>query len=78
MSEANKIDYTGVITAARRGDEDAYEFLYNDSVRKCLASDEALLDLSALPTGDRPSYYKGRSYSRNIRLLAMGYKSKGC
>ena len=37
MSEANKIDYTGVITAARRGDEDAYEFLYNDSVRKCRA-----------------------------------------
>ena len=37
MSEANKIDYTGVITAARKGDEDAYEFLYNDSVQKCRA-----------------------------------------
>ncbi|MBQ8083557.1 MAG: hypothetical protein IJ241_05190 [Clostridia bacterium] len=37
MSEANKIDYTGVISAARKGDEDAYEFLYNDSVQKCRA-----------------------------------------
>ena len=37
MSEANKIDYTGVVNAARRGDEDAYEFLYNQSVQKCRA-----------------------------------------
>ncbi len=37
MSEANKIDYTGAINAARKGDEDAYEFLYNQSIRKCRA-----------------------------------------
>lgn len=37
MSEANKIDYTGVVTAARKGDEEAYELLYNESVRKCRA-----------------------------------------
>lgn len=37
MSEANKIDYTGAVTAARKGDEEAYELLYNQSVRKCRA-----------------------------------------
>lgn len=37
MSEANKIDYTGIVNAARKGDEEAYELLYNESVRKCRA-----------------------------------------
>lgn len=34
MSEENKINFTDAIVAARKGDEDAYEFLYNQSVQK--------------------------------------------
>lgn len=37
MSEENRINYTDVLTAVRKGDEEAYEFLYNDSVRTCRA-----------------------------------------
>lgn len=37
MSEENRINYTDVLTAVRKGDEEAYEFLYNDSVRICRA-----------------------------------------
>ena len=52
MSEANKIDYTGAVTAARKGDEDAYEFLYNQSIRKCRAICMKYFDPAA-PEGRR-------------------------
>lgn len=37
MSEENKINFTDAVVAARKGDEDAYEFLYNQSVQKARA-----------------------------------------
>lgn len=37
MSEDNKINFTDSVVAARKGDEDAYEFLYNQSVQKARA-----------------------------------------
>lgn len=37
MSDENRIDYTDILTAVRKGDEEAYEFLYNDTVRTCRA-----------------------------------------
>ena len=52
MSEANKIDYTGAINAARKGDEDAYEFLFNQSIRKCRAICMKYFD-PATPEGRR-------------------------
>lgn len=52
MSEVNKIDYTGAINAARKGDEDAYEFLFNQSIRKCRAICMKYFD-PATPEGRR-------------------------
>ncbi|MBQ8063328.1 MAG: hypothetical protein IJ720_01055 [Clostridia bacterium] len=37
MDNANKINFTDAVLAARKGDEDAYEFLYNQSVQKVRA-----------------------------------------
>ena len=37
MTKPETIRYTDVINGARKGDEDAFELLYNDSVRRCRA-----------------------------------------
>ncbi len=44
MIEGNEIDYTGALTAAKNGDEEAYEMLYNATVKQSRAFCMKLFD----------------------------------